>query len=140
MKIDWKHLATTVGYKSLKAAYINGIKRSFGTKAEEIRQFQWVINRAKHYAHHTGASIESILNLWEKKRDYSWQNYYQNSNQPKFHSGAKDPMGVDGYRESCKKANYSHVSSYVSDFIKRKHKKDSTKKKQRWPMARKQRG
>lgn len=120
MPIDWKHLATTTGYKSLKAAYIRDVqgsrrqKHPLRRKAEFLRKFQWVISRAKHYAYHTGESIESILNSWEEKRNYWWLNYYQECNQPKFHS----------YSIETKRAN----------------KDKSKKEKTRWPMARKKRG
>lgn len=106
---SWKHLATTTGYKSLKAAYVHDLQeaakreRPLRGKAEFLRKLQWVINRAKHYAYHTGKSIESILNEWEAKRSYWWLNYYQECNQPKFHSGAWKPMKIKGTRKYYKK-------------------------------------
>lgn len=122
MKIDWKHLATTTGYKSLKKAYIHDVKDAakqkhpMRRKAEFIRHFQWVIGRASHYAHHTGKSIEYVLDGWEFKRDYWWLNYYQDCKQPKFHSKSLKTPAM---------------------FVK---KIEPKKEKPRWPMARKKRG
>jgi hypothetical protein len=123
MKIDWKYLAATPGYKSLKAAYIEDVKkaskqsRPMRCKDDFLSKFQWVINRAKHYAYHTGRSVESILNEWEDTRNYWWLNYYQNSHQPKFHSGSVKALGTNGLPERQK-----------------------LKPKARWSSARKKRG
>jgi len=141
MKIDWKHLATTPGYMSLKEAYITDVRKKNRTKAESIRKFQWVINRAKHYASHTGKTIEVILNEWEEKRTYWWLNYYQNCAQPKFHSNSNKPQGINGIRKHYKSCNYYandpvKFRERMKDFIK----KESAKAKPRWTMARKKRG
>ncbi len=111
--IDWKYLSTTYGYKSLKEAYINTIqrKKSFKSKQLLYKKFQWVISRAKHYACTTGVSIESILNGWENDRTYSWENYYQENRQPRFHSNCKQ------------KSN---------EFVQHQHQYASAKKKKRW--------
>ena len=91
MNINWKHLATTPGYVSLKAAYIRDVKKateskyqSMRNKAEFLRLFNWVICRAKYYAHRENVTLEIILNRWEADRDYWWLNYYQNCNQHKY--------------------------------------------------------
>lgn len=144
-QINWKHLATTPGYISLKKAYASYVvnKRSWQSKGELYRKFQWVIGRAKHYAHHTGKSIEEILNEWEEKRTYCWVNYYQNGCQPKFHSKAKKLMGVKGIRKSTKRSPFYNTEDSkhrVNDFIQTEHRKNSTKKKLRWTSERKKRG
>ncbi len=144
MNIDWKHLATTKGYKSLKAAYVYDVKKGWRNKKESFLLFIWAIGRAKHYAHHTGRSIESILNEWEDKRSYWWRNFYQDCNQPKFHSSAKKPMGVNGtrsyYKKSIFRGDSQAVKNNVSKFIQREQRENSVKKKARWPMSRKKRG
>lgn len=97
MKINWKHLATTSGYKSLKQAMINDIQenidnakrsggKSFRSKKEFRKHFYWVISRAKHYAEHHNKPIEKVLNEWENNRNYWWLNYYQSVNQPLLHN------------------------------------------------------
>lgn len=89
MVIDWKHLATTPGYRSLKAAYIHDVERSarerFPMRDKDVflRKFRWVIGRAQHYAHILNVPIEEVLNRWEENRTYWWLNYYQDSHQPK---------------------------------------------------------
>lgn len=144
--INWKHLAATTGYKSLKAAYIHDVqesakrKRPMRDKVEFLRKFQWVINRAKHYAHHTGESMEAILNEWEEKRTCWWLNYYQESGQPKFHSKSTKPMGVRGIHE-----HYNHMYRHdpargrlrLREYISRIK---GEKIKPRWNTARKKRG
>lgn len=92
MKIDWKYVATTPGYKSLKAAYIkdarNAAKQEHPMRKKEVflELFNWVICRAKHYAHKLDVPIDHILNKWEKDRTYWWLNYYQPGKQSKLHS------------------------------------------------------
>lgn len=124
MKIDWKHLATTPGYISLKAAMLRDInsaakdiqkgRRPMRDKHEFHKQFRWVISRATYYAYHTGEPIHEILNRWEEDRTYWWLNYYQNSRQPKrFHSDSIKPMAVGTY--------YRKDRYYRTDPIKRKH-------------------
>ena len=137
MKIDWKHLAKTEGYKSLKTAFIKQNKSdSLRNKQEYYQRFQWVINRAKHYAIKMGVTLESVLNNWEHNRDYGVLNYYQNSRQPKIrvHKVLK-PMGVKGFRKSCKKTWFhsdpQEIKHRVYEFIQRTQIKS---KKKRWSM------
>ena len=93
MKIDWKAVAQSPGYRSLKAAYTHDTQkagqhtRPMRDKAEFYSKFQWVIGRAKHYAERQGRSLEDVLNDWEAKRNYWWLNYYQEGQQPKLPSG-----------------------------------------------------
>ena len=49
-------------------------------------KFKWIIDRAKHYSHKTGVPLEQILDIWEADRDYSFENYYQESKQPRIDS------------------------------------------------------
>ncbi len=68
MKIDWKYLSTTPGYKSLKKAVVENIARKHRSKKETYQMFYTTINRAKHYAHKLNKPIEEVLNGWEEKR------------------------------------------------------------------------
>jgi len=45
-------------------------------------KFKWVLERVKHYSEKTGVPAVEILNSWEKRRDYWYMNYYQDSRQP----------------------------------------------------------
>jgi hypothetical protein len=123
MKINWKHLATTPGYRSLKAAYIRDVQkatrsaRPMRDKTEFLKKFIWVIGRAKHYAQHFEVPIAIILNEWESKRNYWWLNYYQECNQPKFHTHnryTRKPRGKpqsqkDPRRWSTLEKKYHHI-------------------------------
>lgn len=94
MKIDWKHVASTPGYKRLKAAYEHDVaaaakeiqkgRKPMRDKAVFLKHFNWVISRAKHYAFFQKRPIEEVLNEWEDNRTYWWFGYYQPSNQPKL--------------------------------------------------------
>ena len=143
MDIDWKYVANTVGYKSLKAAYVSDVteRRKSRSKAEYLRKFNWVIARAKHYAYHTNTAIEVVLYNWESKRTYWWLNYYQDCNQPKLISNSKIPMGLAGTRKYYSTYCYSKElkARRVLDYIMREQEKNSSKVKKRWPMSRKKR-
>ena len=108
MKIDWKSLAKSKGYKSLKAAYIYDLNRKCcsRSKSKYLEHFNWAIGRAKHYAYHKNISIEAVLNEWEEQRDYWWLNFYQNGNQPKFHSNSLKPIGEKGLKKRRKLRGY----------------------------------
>lgn len=47
-------------------------------------KFKWVIDRAKHYGEKLGLNWMDILDSWETSRNYSYMNYYQDSNQPEI--------------------------------------------------------
>lgn len=114
MKVDWKKVAASAGYISLKAAYIKDVKkdqdaalrhgcRPFRSKEEFRRKFKWVIGRAVHYAHIYNRPVESFLWMWESDRDYWWLNYYQEGRQPKKHSNSLRPRNYKGRVKSKKK-------------------------------------
>lgn len=116
MKIDWKHLASTAGYKSLMKSVTRDVQdankqrqrghRPMRDKEEFMKNFRWVINRAIHYSHHTGRPIHEILNDWESKRDYWWLNYYKEGRQPKLNIKPCEPMGIRGYRNYLKRQRW----------------------------------
>ncbi len=137
MKIDWKHIATTPGYKSLKASYIDDVVsgRSFDSKEQLYVIFLDIIGRAKHYAHCKGVTVDVILNEWESKRDYWWINYYQYSNRPKKHSNSLKPVGIRGIRKNLRKV-YGHTDigrkHHMCNHIQRLQRNKSEKDKPRW--------
>lgn len=45
-------------------------------------KFKWIMDRAAHYAQHTGIPADQILKEWEEQRSYWYMNYYQDCNQP----------------------------------------------------------
>jgi len=94
MRIDWKSLAKSEGYRSLKAALIKDVtkasrqQRPMRKKAEFYKLFRWVIARAKHYAFRKGVPIEVVLDGWESTRNRSWWlSHYGEHHQPKLPSG-----------------------------------------------------
>lgn len=68
------------GYKKLSAAVENNLKEREGIRCQ--KKFDWVIERAKHYAEKTGLEAADILDAWENHRTYWYMNYYQDCNQP----------------------------------------------------------
>lgn len=148
MKIDWKFVATTPGYISLKGAYKKDLeksererRRSFALrkKKEFLTLFNWVINRAKHYAHVEGVGINVILDRWEKDRDYWWLNYYRDAYQPKL----KNTYVIKPLRNRGLKKYYSkmhrgdnkrcHVNFFKAILFQQKEDRlPKRKKKPRW--------
>lgn len=118
MKIDWKIVCQSAGYKSLKAAYqktLQNLQRYSSDKhtwyverekKEAKDKFQWVIARATHYAHYLNTTIDAILDNWEDKRNYNWQNYYQDCRQPKLNKSehVKPQKPIKYYRNEVKTA------------------------------------
>jgi len=52
-------------------------------------KYKWIIDRAKHYEKRIGISYLKIIQAWEKKRTYWYQNYYQECNQPLLNENVK---------------------------------------------------
>lgn len=146
MKIDWKHVSQSPGYKSLKAAYIRDVtdagkrKNPMRDKAEFLKHFNWVINRAKHYAHKKGVTIDVILNKWEEDRSYWWLNYYQESKQPKLGNAPQLPYSFRRLKAEYKRSfrhSKTRAKHRICDHIKRLQREASTKSPARWPNHRK---
>lgn len=142
-KIDWKKVAASPGYRSLKAAYQRELDkidkerqrghRPMRDKAEFLARFNWIICRAKHYSHRLNKPIEDVLNEWENRRSGWWFGYYGN-NIARIHSNSLKPMGINGTRKACK--NYYGKSSVsVRDRIRNFIRYNTPKrtKKARWP-------
>lgn len=88
MTINWKAIAQSPGYKSLKARYITDVQKAnrdwqrFGRKpmrdkAEFRKQFKRIIDRAINHSLYTGEPIESILERWETEQGYCWWMNYR---------------------------------------------------------------
>lgn len=147
MDINWKTVAQSQGYKSLKTAYIKdvhaaGQKTNTGRKKEDfLRLFQWVIGRAQHYAYLYGMPIEVVLTTWEAKRDYWWLNYYGESHQPKLPSGK--PRNVKHMTDATwlKKQHRDKITRFQLLVSRRqkaaKNAREALGKKARWSAARK---
>lgn len=77
-------LEDSAGYKSLLESVEKGNQRD--TWHDGQAKMAWVIDRARHYSEKTGLPVAAILDEWEAKRTYWYQNYYQDGNQPKLDS------------------------------------------------------
>ena len=142
MKIDWKAVAASPGYKSMKATVAEEAQQSARRKrVPDIRYqqvFEFAINRAKHYSHVTGISIENILNAWEEQRTYSFLNYYDTYRKPKQHSHICEPQGIRGrikYYKTCSfYKNTTKAADALSEYLRGKR-----TKKARWTPEQKKR-
>lgn len=110
MKINWKIVAQSEGYKSLKATMIQAIQDNskliqlghipMRSKEYFHKHFKWIITRAISYAEFYRLPLEFILNDWESKRTYCWLNYYQECRQPKPNrSGLVKPKSLKTLRK-----------------------------------------
>ncbi|GEM_PF-966013 len=78
------------GYDSLMAAYQKDMDyvKSIGETYRNNRmkgldeRLKWVLDMAQKYADWCGTTRDAVLEAWEKKRSYSWDNFYQPCNQP----------------------------------------------------------
>lgn len=143
MKIDWKVVSQSMGYRKLKDALLHSIKRRDRSKKELHKHFQWIIGRATHYAYHKNTTVDVILDQWETVRNSWWYGYYQDSRQPKLNQSTLV------CRPSVR--TYFKKDSWYRDPVKKKHavlrhimhkQKEAAKKtgrKARWDTERKQR-
>jgi len=145
MKINWKEVAKSKGYRSLKNAYISYVREThhYSRKAKLYKEFRKVINRAVHYAYHQNRSIIEILDEWEDGRAYCWRNYYYLGN-GKFkrlnQSSSLKPIGIIGRRKQMKKNIWydsQYIKNRICEEIKEKQSEESTKKKSRWTTKQK---
>ena len=151
MKINWKQVAVSEGYISLKKAYIQSLhdiekhKQRWGrcnqNKEELHERFNAIICRAKCHAYAYNSSIETVLIVWERTRkksnSYNWDSfYYLNNNMLKkpFQDKLK-PIGTKGFKKNIRKDRwYTPVQrrKRMCDFIMRLQAKASIRKKPRW--------
>ena len=138
MQIDWKYTATTAGYLSLKAAVIKDTinSRRSRSKEEYMACFNWIICRAKHYAHVRNVPIHEILNEWEAKRTYWWFSYYKNGSQPKLYNAPNvKPGGINYIRAYYKRYTKAERKQKMCREIKRLTPKTTLKIKPRWSKS-----
>lgn len=144
MKINWKHLSATKGYRSLKQCVIFDITKHRRTKEETYKLFKKVIGRAisiverENRRHITKThAVELLLNKWEKDRTYWWVNYYSDYHFKKGIGNVLKPIGIKGIRNLCKTDFiYSKgASEYIHRYLTDKRKKSG--KKGRWTNKRK---
>ena len=151
MKIDWKIVAQSPGYESLKKTIADewNQRNKYGRKGDNRYKpkFKWVIARAQHYAYHLNKPLQDILNEWEEKRTYNFLNYYQEQKFPRLHNNTSIPNGLKGIIKF-----YRTDGWYKKDIIGQRiriksqiehHRKilaKLNKDKPRWSMTKKKRG
>lgn len=151
MKTDWKVVAQSPGYQSLKQSYQQTQKYSarFKDNSSELtrqtKQFHWIIYRAKHYAYHLNTSIEDVLNGWEANRTYNWRSYYSDHRFPKLGKTALTvkPMQMLNYfrKDPYYKNHPKSKKERVFKEILKQQRQDSKRvgDKARWTAERKKR-
>lgn len=108
MKLDWKKISQSDGYKSLKAAYTKSVQHFAVDKKEYHKEFIAILCRAEHFTCVRLKSINeypadikdntevfiTVLEQWEIKRTYDWRNFYQGQFFAKAHSNSLKPNGI----------------------------------------------
>jgi len=147
MTINWKEVAASTGYQSMKAAVANEKARAHarGSKPDKRYEqaFNFAINRAKHYAHYIGCDLQDVLNDWEEARDYNFMSYYANHHFPRFEEKTRKLTGVKGQIKNIKNIYHGDPKSKakrILSLLVGQQKTASKKTKPRWSMARKKRG
>jgi len=147
-KPNWKDISASEGYKSLKAAVVQTIKRDnrFSSGKEEKTkthlQFRKVIGRLQHLAYVKGVGIITLLDFHEKVRGdriQSWNSYYSDFRLPKD-GKPKNPIGINGIRNQAKKWSHrtpQEIKHSICERIKREQKHVSKKLKPRWTTKQK---
>lgn len=141
-KIDWKHLATTEGYISLKKAYIHDVQHSRSrSKAEYYRKFRAIICKAQALAVYENRPLHEVLTEWESNRHMWWFGCYNGTTRfqkPRTKNSLK-PYGIASFRKSLKRWHSSkqEIKHRVCAEIQRTHEKTCTKLKPRWTAKQK---
>lgn len=109
MKVNWKEVAASPGYKKIKQHMIDALNDNHKTiqkghrpmrdKAEYYKYFRGIIARAQHYAIKENVSLIDVLNKWAEGQSYNWLSYYSNYNFPKKHSNSCKPKGIRAKRK-----------------------------------------
>lgn len=113
MKVDWKKISQSKGYKSLKADYLKDIQSSLNTTSRR-KEFKWIIGRATHYAYHKGTTLDVILDEWEALRTIHWGSFYYEQNKMFKKLNLSDTVkrqGFKGYKKSVRKGRWYSLKS-----------------------------
>ena len=134
MDINWKEVAKSPGYISMKAAVADEAKRvaKWGRKPDSryAESFRFAIGRAIHHACKRGVTLDVILNEWEEKRDYNFISFYSDHHLPKIHSNTRKPWGIRATIKEIRKNKFyrGEINGSVCSAIMRS---DALKRKQR---------
>lgn len=76
MKVDWKAVAKSEGYRSLKYALLGPERHKRMNREAYFKTFKRVIALAKNHACRRGVTIDVVLDEWEYDRNYNAHSYY----------------------------------------------------------------
>lgn len=140
MKIDWKALAKTEGYISLKEAYAVSLLREFrwrtnypAEKRQLHRKFMQAIGKVKSEASILGISMKVVINSWELQRakeKHGWDSFYGPHHRKISNSGVLKPLGIRGLKKHYKRMN--NDPARIRDRIISEAVGASNKKPHRW--------
>jgi hypothetical protein len=136
MKIDWKVLAASTGYRSFKKAFIQyKIKGTWHIDSAN-KTFKKIIGlaQATTFAECKEPSLytwhmDLLLGKWEKERSYCWLNYYLSGRYSKPHSNSIKKKNLIKYYSSLDH-NVTFRASRLIELQQESRKKSG--KKARW--------
>jgi len=157
MKLDWKRISQSTGYKSLKTVYIKDASRWCNNKKEYYKDFLEIISKLTHHVYKKGAAPDNgkpfniyfnttlfitILDKWEEKRTYSWRNFYHGNSFNKIHSNSLKKPGMQQGKKYYKRENLfgkQFKTKRILQLIQQHQPKRDEIKKPRWDNERKAR-
>lgn len=142
MKIDWKQLAATPGYRLFKSKYTEYRMYKHSRNVKEAHKlFMKIIGIAQSKTHNAKIPedaqtlyMASLLHRWAKEQDQNWLGYYSGSKFKKPNSGALKDRNVIKYYEEHrygKKYPLARVSSCQQRLRKESGKKPRWNKDKR---------
>jgi len=144
MKINWKEVASSAGYKLMKAAVAKQYNNRFTNDDRFAEAFNFAINRAKQniyvacWLDNNDYTDDLILKLdeWERKRKQSFLSFYSEYNLPKKSSRVLKTPGIRSrikyYKQGSWYKNSNKATVELSEHLQRKR-----TKKTRWTNERK---
>ena len=148
MLINWKHLASTTGYKSLKAAMEQDVQdanrsRQHGQipmrdKVEFRRQFVKVIRHAVRYSNLHKVPVHEVLTEWEGNRRQWWMSYPALSKSVQGGTSL-EPVGLKGVLRYYKGSRYSANKITTRITYHARTERKNSNKKTRWTSDKKAR-
>lgn len=139
MKIDWKAVAASPGYKLMKGAVAEQANNRFSHDDRYQEAFNFAINRAKQQVYvktwlngqdYTDYLIDK-LNEWELNRKQNFLSYYTNYNLPKKSSRVLKTPGIRSrvkyYKTGSWYKNSNKAAVELSEHLQR-----NRTKKARW--------
>lgn len=77
-----KWTTRSIGFKALRTAVDDDLTKHSTHDYEG--KLAWIVDRAEHYSKQLNVPAETVLDEWDKGRNYWYMNYYQDANQPEL--------------------------------------------------------